>query len=640
MPRLWFPVGLIALSWLVIPPAGATGASLFARLFTPPGAPAAVVPYPLDALLARLRTELAEPDTGLPLVLIPLGRSLQRHTAGAAHYFANPRVVIAVTGQPAGTDHLLLRDRLYIGFHEAAGVLEIISYNDDAGRFEFEIVDNYRAGATPRLHAGNRGLCLACHQNDAPLFSRPTWDETSANPAIARLLAGSDGAFQTLPWRGGVDIANAIDEASERANLLGPAQAIWQHGCASADTDAAVACRARLLWRTLLVRLGAPDGGALVDDPALAPLTANWPRLWPDGLPIPSPDIPNRQPFAATLPWQTLPTGANALNRIADVAERFDPLTVRAPIAHWRHDDTAALRPVLHALGQFISDTDVAALTAQLAAATSPDTATPLICTRRERPARTDLDCTAPDLRLSARLQGDQLRVDQLMLDGVRHTGLRLAREADGRHIPIGTPPRTTHGTALRALRLDAGAEAIVLGDDLAPLRAHVDRLATTTRAGQADALGKGPLRRTAVLAPLLAMPASPPVPPAAPLAARRAPDLPELAPFHAHCGLCHDSPDAFPPGFLHGDAAAARAAVDRCAPRMLRRLAMWEAPAGQREKTPMPPPASTQAGALQAGSELARMRTWLTTRVQASGLNPDTLAARPYAELPDCAVY
>ena len=54
---------------------------------------------------------------------------------------------------------------------------------------------DYRPGGVPRLRAANRVLCLSCHQNAAPLFARQTWDETSASPHIARLLAETGRDF-------------------------------------------------------------------------------------------------------------------------------------------------------------------------------------------------------------------------------------------------------------------------------------------------------------------------------------------------------------------------------------------------------------------------------------------------------------
>ncbi|MFV0663633.1 hypothetical protein [Denitromonas sp.] len=645
MRSAWRTLGLPLLCGLWLLPAGgrAEGASLFAQLMTPPGQPVARVTYPIEALVAQLRGQVSTNDgDGLPLVLIPLGRSLQRHTAGAAHYFESPRVVVAVTGEPAATDRPLLRDRLYLGYHEAAGVLEVISYNDTAGRFEFEIVDDYRDGATPRLRAANRGLCLACHQNDAPIFSRQTWDETSGSPAIARLLAAAGRDLYGLSWRHGVDVANAIDDATDRANLLSVAQTVWQHGCASIDRNAAVHCRARLLWRTLLDRLGSPGAGRLTDDPALAPLAAHWTQHWPDGLPVPSPDIPNRQPFAATLPWQALPTDPAELRRVADVAERFDPLALRPPLGHWRANDAATLPNITHALGQFIADVDIAALDHTLRGAAGMHAeALTLECSRRPRPDREDLDCHhASGLALSARRSAGQLKIDRLVLGaGPARSAAPFRRGADGHFHPTGAAPRTPEGAALRRIEITSERVRALLTDDLAALRTHIDGLVADTLAGRSDALADAPLRRAAVLSPLLPMPVEHPAP-VPTLAERSSPDDPELAPFYKHCGLCHDSTEAFPPGFLHGTREAVRVAVDRCAPRMARRLAMWSAPAGAREKTPMPPPATPQAGDIQHSGDLASMRQWLDGRLQANGHTPAQLATRPYADLPDCAVF
>lgn len=635
--------------------AGAAEGSLFARLFMAEESMAKDkqrldVPYPLGALVARLSAQLAEGESGLRVVLIPVGRSLQRHSAGDAHYFDTPRAVIAVTGEPASPDAPLLKDRLYIGFHAAANLLEIISYNPGAGRFDFEIVDDYRAGGTPRLRAGNRGLCLACHQNDAPIFSRQSWDETSGSAVIAGLLEKTGKDYYGLPWRHGIDVPNAIDDATDRANLLPVAQTIWRTGCtASAQADA-VGCRARLLWHTLLARLGGvPPPATLADDTALAPLHTQWKLRWPDGLPIPSPDIPNRQPFAATLPWQALPSGGAALHQLSDVAARFDPLTQRAPIAQWRADAPGTLAQVVHALGQFIAEVDVDAIDTALRLQPVTTQAVTLPCQRTVRGQRINIDCTdagsAAGYRLLARQRGDTLSVDRLIIDGSRRRALRLHRHAEA-FTPEGRRPRRGDGFALDAVILDPAQATLNFADDLAPLRVHLDTLAADTLAGRSDALDNAPLRRAAVLGPLLtrlglrAPPSTPMIVPIDTLTTSARSTDAELAPFYKHCGMCHDSADPFPPGFLYGPAARVRERIDACAPRMLRRLAMWQIEAAAREKVPMPPPASAQARALLAGGELISLRDWLKARLKAHGLDAAALDARRYADLPGCSIY
>ena len=52
-----------------------------------------------------------------------------------------------------------------------------------------------RQGKTPQVFYARRSLCLACHQNAAPIFARPLWDETPANPAIAARLKADAARF-------------------------------------------------------------------------------------------------------------------------------------------------------------------------------------------------------------------------------------------------------------------------------------------------------------------------------------------------------------------------------------------------------------------------------------------------------------
>lgn len=359
----------LVLAWPAIAAEPPEGQSLFQQVFTRADG-RSEIPFPFTALLARLGQELAPGQPalrgGLPLVVIPLGRSLQRHAAEDAGYFTYPRVVLAVTGEPR-PGAPLLKDRLYIGYHELLGVLEVISYNEAAGRFEFQLVRDYRPGATPRLVQARRELCLACHHNGAPIFARQTWDETAASPAIARLLEGSlSPSLESLPWRGGVDIPNAIDDATERANRLGLAQRLWQEGCGVTD-PAGRACRGALLTEALLVRLGLPDLASASQEPAdpLAPLLARW----PEGLALPNPDVPNRLPLAPLDQASAEHPTAAQLRRVADVTAPFDPLALRPPRDTWDPRQPGARREAAAAVSLFLAQGDVAAVGRALARA-------------------------------------------------------------------------------------------------------------------------------------------------------------------------------------------------------------------------------------------------------------------------------
>src|SRR3546814_18242478 len=138
-------------------------------------------------------------------------------------------------------------------------LLEVISYNEAAGRFEFQLVHDYRAGATPRVSYARRELCAPFHQNLAPIFSRPLWAETNANPRIAARLAEHRDAFAGVPVDRGVDIPNAIDTATDHANMLGVWQKLWHDGCGK-DEAAGRRCRGAAVLAALQYRLGGERG--------------------------------------------------------------------------------------------------------------------------------------------------------------------------------------------------------------------------------------------------------------------------------------------------------------------------------------------------------------------------------------------
>ena len=111
------------------------------------------------------------------------------------------------------------------------------------------------------------------------------------------------------------------------------------------------------------------------------------------------------------------------------------------------------------------------------------------------------------------------------------------------------------------------------------------------------------------------------------------------LATMRRYCGRCHDTPDRFPPNFLHGEDAPAR--VAHCAERIAFRLGMWTVPAGERAKTPMPPPAALQALQVPAASwpshpDLEELRRIAAAAGPSHAPQADT-SGREYASLPPC---
>ena len=298
-------------------------------------------------------------------MLIPLGRSLQR-LAASPDFFASPRIVLAVDEAPAlqaGRSGPMLKDRLYLGYQPRAGVLEVISYNEAAGRFEFQVVKDFRPGGDPKIFYANRRLCTSCHQNAAAIFSRPTWDETNANPAVAAMLNAHAGNYEAVSVNRGVDVPNAIDDATDRANLLSTYQLLWRDGCGGTDRQA-LDCRAALFVATLQYRLSGlrqyDRQSTAYRQHVLGTLIDNARYRWPAGLWLPNPDIPNRDPMSGN-------AGHRDLVARAGVPAAFDPLVLRTPLAIWRADDDTSAPRTVSGLAEFIADSDIVQLDAHLA---------------------------------------------------------------------------------------------------------------------------------------------------------------------------------------------------------------------------------------------------------------------------------
>jgi cytochrome c5 len=441
------------------------GRSLFDQLVSEPGTGGGEavyrVPFPFAELVRRVEEELAQgaaevprpgaaeepapaPAPPLRRVLIPFSRSLQRNAA-RPEFFRYPRALLAVDGEggslagspagpaatpgwvglpdSAGRPHLLnrlLKDRLFLGYQEKAGVLEVISYNEEAGRFEFQVVRDYRPGAEPQVVYAPRALCTTCHQNAAPIFSRQLWDETNANPRIARELrrAGRDAARDVygFPLEVGVEVPFAFQSSADRANLLAAYQLLWREGCAGAGEPATPsgspahaatpprlspslasslpspppsrapqdggarerACRAALFTAVLQQALGGRFDAAA---PAFryrftAPFEAAWRARWPGGLAVPDPDLPDRDPLAeeATGPLQlSLPQSLEAtqaallaeLVRESHVPAPLEPLNLRPPLETWL-PGPASVERLVAGLAGFLPGADLAALDRRL----------------------------------------------------------------------------------------------------------------------------------------------------------------------------------------------------------------------------------------------------------------------------------
>lgn len=648
------------------------------------------VPFPFTALVARVERQLGRNTSGpapLKAVLIPKGRSLQR-SAGAPDYYLYPRVVVVADGEAAparGEAGMLLKDRLYIGYHEKAAVVEVISYNEAAGRFEFQVVKDYRPGGAAQVYYANRAVCTACHQNAAPIFSRQLWDETNGNEAVAARLAQRRSEFYGIAPGRGVDLPYAIDNATDRANLYSAYQALWRLGCAHAGNEVeAMRCRAGLFVAALQYRLSGKqryDTRSTYFEAAARALARSARERWPAGVHIPNPDLPNRNPEAGGVPVRDAPP---------EVLAAFDPLAPRPPQETWQLTDAATLGRLVAGLAEFVSDADVRRLDAQLAReavrtkATRTSISTDCVIEPRAgaaRRQRIDFDCKA----LQGRVYFDGGRVtggtiDRLVADGDAARELRDIDLAAGR-VRVGVQSgyaqlslsrsgmraRNARGDAVIALELAwrtqkrdepaTGTATITVVHDFAPVHAAVEAMVNATAAGADDAFAGRPFRRVATLRPLFERLHMPPLawccvdergmPPAAMEdAGERTRARPvALEPFYRYCATCHQTADRSPPNFLQGTPQAVATKLAHCAQRLQVRLSAWQDTPARRMKTPMPPANALAALHVtpemwRASEELAALRAYVAQLLQAESGRAITAAElldQGYENLREC---
>ena len=656
------------------------------------------VPFPFARLVKRINDRMQQSSSATSnhaAVLIPLGRSLQRASAAPA-FFAYPRVVLAATGEPrlASSDAgMLLKDRLYLGYQEKENLIEVISYNESAGRFEFQVVKDYRAGGEPRVLYANRAVCVACHQNAAPLFSRPTWGETNANPRVASLLRDQKRAFYGIDLNRGVDVPNAIDDATDRANLYSAYQLLWGAGCeTSGDREKSARCRAGLFTAALQYRL---TGSQRFDATSgsyrehVMPVLATSARTrWPTGLRIPNPDIPNRDPY---LGQSGLPN-ASALS--VDMPAAFDPLNPRPPLATWSIAESATLSRLVAGLADFIAQVDMRRLDAHLYSANRnarrahyESTCAVTRTSTATRTYRIDFQCTPAATRglaLHGSLYGEGKRITQGRLDRIKLfdnanesadladldiTSGALARRGSHHSTTLrlkrgGSHARRSNGDAIETLRLTwsderrTGAATVSVVEDFAPVQTAVEQMIQSTLSNRLDVFADQPFRRASLMPELFArlgMPAmawccvnDAGIPPPMmetqtmiPVDVR--PSI--LQPFFRYCATCHQSNERSPPNFLQGSAPQVSANLAHCAQRLYVRLAMSRLAPSDRYKTPMPPDYAlyglhSSPERWRDSTELAALEGYVKRALEVeNGKAPrvDELLARGYENLRSC---
>lgn len=330
--------------------------------------------YPFTELLADINAQ--NPNASmLETVLIPDGRSLLKAHAN----FAQPRVIVAVADNAPNTNFELgpmLKGRLFMGFVEAANEIEVISYNDNAGRFEYQLVKNYCEGCTPKIVYAKRALCTTCHSNQATIFSVRPWEETNAQPAISDAIAaerGDQNAYAGAPIVSTLDTAEAVDNLTEIANTITTTQRLWLDGCGRGE--AGQACRGNML--KLALQYAANPGLFNTNSMLARTLQQQQAVQWPaEGIVHASADIASRDPFSTKAHGgglrglinsyfgQNVLTenpGANdieAFDKLPPLPAELDPLSEKPVKATYRADSLEGV----FGIAQLFSQQDLATL--------------------------------------------------------------------------------------------------------------------------------------------------------------------------------------------------------------------------------------------------------------------------------------
>ncbi len=351
------------------------GTSLFDKIFsrnTELGLREYNIPYPFQKFVAQL-TEASGGVAPLQL-LFPMGRSLQRVAAiagmknvpNADPFYRFPRLVLGFDQESLNSaDHLNLnlKGRLYIGMNEKAELLEVISYNDEAGRFEYQVVRNYNAIKKPTVVYANRQLCLTCHQNQTPIFSRGPWSESNANPVMTEGMLrvmrsqmgdhlcaaglddpfcfdGKDYRYFGAPVAVDISAPQGLDQTTKLGNTFHAYHKMWQRLCSDME------CRKQLLRQILLYKLVGQNLLLLTPDlqNLNSVLASRWQKEFPQGMVLPEASVPNRDPLQnvndrgrenISMIQGKAPAVKSALEQVlalGNIPGEFEPARVRAPM--------------------------------------------------------------------------------------------------------------------------------------------------------------------------------------------------------------------------------------------------------------------------------------------------------------------
>lgn len=333
------------------------------------------LPFPFNNMI-QLITEL-HPEQKAPLTLmIPDGRSLLKGQANTEL----PRILLAPDFEEQNTSAGLgkvIPGQLFLGFVEAANEIEVISYNEAAGRFEFQLVQDYCEGCVPKIVYAKRAICLTCHQGGTPIFSQRPWEETNGQLAISHAIkqARQDGThYLGAPIQQPLATPERYDELTDMGNFFVASQRVWLDGCGESGNE----CRRQLL--TLALRYADQPGQFDTNSEDVKTMTTLWATSFPEsGIIVPESDIRSRDPSGKTnnftdwlyetfTPDISFGEGAkdnedlSAFEKLPTLSPALDPLTTRKPKKVLFKEDIDGI----FGIARFFSDDDIRMLSQQV----------------------------------------------------------------------------------------------------------------------------------------------------------------------------------------------------------------------------------------------------------------------------------
>lgn len=257
------------------------------------------VPYPFSALLDRLQA--LQGHGSMVGTYLPFGRSVTRsHTD-----YEFPRAVVVgqdwvpenVTHKPDYFSNFFPSNRVFIGYTEKLNQLEIRSWNERLGRWEFQVVKNYGPGMKPEVHYANRGFCISCHQNGGGLFPVSPWSEAAFdNPHVLEQMPSKDPYGLRTNSRSLYESGTSFQRKVDESNQLLKMTEIWARGCGTNPIEGAE-CR-RLLLETALEHDWDPSKRTSQFEANFARLNLLFKKYWPkEGIAWNTPALPDRDPF-------------------------------------------------------------------------------------------------------------------------------------------------------------------------------------------------------------------------------------------------------------------------------------------------------------------------------------------------------